>query len=237
MSIAFFDLDKTLLTLNSGELWIRRQVREGHISRFQAARAGLVILKYHLGFTSIEEALRRAFATLEGSTAAHWRTQTRRFYEEEVRPLFRKEGLKALQEHRSRGDRIVLLTSSTGYLSECVQEELGMDEILCTRFEVDETGTHTGRLLGSMCYGEGKLTYAKACAEAQGVKLEDCAFYTDSFADISVLEKVGKPVVVNPDRRLRSLAQQKRWPIVDWGAADPTALELLTMKPDTRAAG
>lgn len=237
MSIAFFDLDKTLLTLNSGELWIRRQVREGHITRFQAARAGFVILKYHLGFTSIEEALKRAFATLRGSSATEWRAQTRRFYDEEVRALFRGRGLAVLQEHRARGDRIVLLTSSTGYLSELVQEELKLDEILCTRFEVDDTGIHTGNVLGRMCYGDGKLTYAQACASAHGVRLEDCSFYTDSFADLPVLENVGKPVVVNPDRRLRAVAQRRSWPIVDWGAADPAALSSLHLASGARAAG
>ncbi len=224
MSIAFFDLDKTLLAANSGSLWIRRELREGHLTRFEAARAALWILRYHLGFTSIEAALERAIASLRGSPAAPLRERTRRFYEEEVRAQFRKRGIEVLEEHRARGDRLVLLTSSSGYLSECVDGDLRFDALLCTRLELDAGGVHTGRCEGELCYASGKLRHAEACATAFGVSLSDCTFYTDSFADVSVLEKVGRPIVVNPDRRLRSHSLARRWPIVDWGAADPNAL-------------
>ena len=64
-------------------------------------------------------------------------------------------------------------------------------------------GEHTGRSEGRLCYGSGKLDYAEAFARSRGVSLGECVFYTDSISDLPVLERVGRPVVVNPDGRLR----------------------------------
>jgi HAD superfamily hydrolase (TIGR01490 family) len=217
MSVAFFDLDKTLLAVNSGTLWIRRELALGHLSRFQALRASLWIARYHLGFVSMEDAVRAAIAQLAGTHAQTLQERTVAFYEEQVRPLYRPGALRALDEHRGAGERLVLLTSSSGYLSELVARDLRLDAILCNRFEVDERGLHTGRPLGAVCFGPGKRTHAEDYARQVGVPLSACAFYTDSYSDLSVLEVVGRPVAVHPDHRLRREAARRGWPVVDWG--------------------
>ncbi|WP_224245804.1 HAD family hydrolase [Hyalangium gracile] len=217
MSVAFFDLDKTLLAVNSGTLWIRRELALGHITRLQALRASLWIARYHLGFVSMEDAVLAAIGHLAGTPAQALQERTATFYEEQVRPLYRPGALRALEEHRGAGDRLVLLTSSSGYLSELVSRELRLDAILCNRFEVDERGLHTGRPLGAVCFGAGKRTHAEAYAREAGVLLSACSFYTDSYSDLPVLEVVGRPVVVHPDYRLRREAVRRGWPVVDWG--------------------
>lgn len=217
MSVAFFDLDKTLLAVNSGSLWIRRELSLGHITRMQALRASLWIARYHLGFVSMQDAVLAAISHLAGTPAQALQERTVTFYEEQVRPLYRPGALRALEEHRAAGDRLVLLTSSSGYLSELVSRELRLDAILCNRFEVDERGFHTGRPLGEVCFGSGKRTHAEGYASGVGVALSTCAFYTDSYSDLPVLEVVGKPVAVHPDYRLRREALRRGWPVVDWG--------------------
>jgi HAD superfamily hydrolase (TIGR01490 family) len=217
MSVAFFDLDKTLLAVNSGTLWIRRELALGHITRMQALRASLWIARYHLGFVSMEDAILVAISQLAGTSARAIQERTDTFYEEQVRPLYRPGALRMLEEHRTAGDRLVLLTSSSGYLSERVARELRLDAILCNRFEVDEQGLHTGRPLGAVCFGPGKRTHAEAYAREAGVPLSACTFYTDSYSDLSVLEVVGRPVAVHPDYRLRREALRRGWPVVDWG--------------------
>ncbi|HME91244.1 MAG TPA: haloacid dehalogenase-like hydrolase, partial [Myxococcaceae bacterium] len=87
----------------------------------------------------------------------------------------------------------------------------------CNRFEVDQRGLHTGRSIGALCFGAGKLQYASDFARGQGARLEDSVFYTDSYADRPLLEAVGRPVAVNPDRRLRRLATRRNWELLDWG--------------------
>jgi phosphoserine phosphatase len=102
--------------------------------------------------------------------------------------------------------------------------QLGLDHSLCNRFEVDGRGLHTGRPLGALCYGHGKVAHAEAYARERGVALESCAFYTDSYTDLPVLERVGRPVAVHPDPRLARVAKRRGWRVEDWSAPQPQAL-------------
>lgn len=120
--------------------------------------------------------------------------------------------------HRERGDRLVLLTSSSPYLSRHVQAELDLDDFICTRFEVIN-GVHTGKPERPMAFGPGKVTLARAMADREGVDLADCHFYSDSMSDLPMLEAVGHPVVVHPDHKLNRLAKRRGWLVQDWGAA------------------
>ena len=216
MPIAFFDLDRTILGVNSGSLWVKKELREGYISRWQAARAFGWLVRYHLGFARMDDALLTAIASLRGSEEATVRARTHAFWAEEVVGHIRPRAVEVIEGHRARGDALVLLTSSSNYLSECAGEALRLDAWLCNRFEVDEGGRYTGAPLGALCYGEGKLTHARALAEARGVDLAACAFYTDSASDLPVMWAVGRPVAVNPDPRLRREARARGWEIVDW---------------------
>ena len=214
--IAFFDLDRTLLDVNSGGLWVKSEYREGYISRWQLARALFDLLRYHLGVGSIEATLRGAIAFHRGVSGASLRARTETFFAREVEGRFRAGGLAALERHRARGDRLVLLTTSSKYLGDCVREKVGLDAVLATDFELDADGCLTGLAIEPLCFGEGKLVAARQYAEALGVDLAACTFYTDSIADRSVLEAVGRPVAVHPDPRLARLARRNDWPIVSW---------------------
>lgn len=217
MGIAFFDLDKTVLAVNSGRLWVQREVALGNLRRRQALQAGYWLVRYELGFASAEEMVAQAVAQTRGSRGDVLQARTEAFYRDEVRPTFRPGALQALAEHRRQGDTLTLLTSSSGYLSELVAEELGFDRVCCNRLEVDGAGLHTGKVEGRICFGAGKLDYARAEAQAASVPLSACAFYTDSFSDLPVLAQVGRPVAVNPDPRLKREARRRGWPVVDWG--------------------
>lgn len=221
MAIAFFDLDRTLISANSGTLWVRRELAHGHIGRWQALRAMLWIAGYQLGLATMEDALRRAIAMLEGLPERDLRERTSAFYAEQVRALYRPGARRAIARHRGEGDHLVLCTASSLYLSEWVARELGFDEMLCNRFEVDARGLHTGRSVGDVCFGAGKLRLAKAYADRHQVPLAECVFYTDSYSDLPMLEAVGRPVAVNPDRRLLRRARREGWPVVDWGRPLP----------------
>ncbi|MGA9523045.1 MAG: HAD-IB family hydrolase [Myxococcaceae bacterium] len=217
MSIAFFDLDKTLLSVNSGSLWFRSEFKRGYINWNQALQAFTWLSLYHLGFSRLEQSLLTTIAQLEGIRESDVVQRTRAFYEREVRHQFRPLARGIVERHRADGDALVLLTTSSNYVAEIVQEALGMDHILCSRFETDAQGRYTGRPLGPLCFGPGKLTLGRAYAESQGVPLSSCSFYTDSASDLPMMEAVGRPVAVHPDRRLRRIAKQRRWEIADWG--------------------
>jgi HAD superfamily hydrolase (TIGR01490 family) len=215
--IAFFDLDKTLICRNSAPLWIRFELADGRISRWQALHALTYVLRYSLGITDLDEAIRRSVATLNGQREADLVERARTFYEDLVRPLFRPGARAAIDVHRAAGDRLVLLTSSSNYVSERVCTDLVLDDYVCNRFEVDGDGVYTGRPIEPLCYGPGKVALAERYAADRGCRLVESTFYTDSVADLPMLEAVGRPVAVHPDPKLKRLARQRGWETVDWG--------------------
>ena len=212
--VAFFDLDRTLLGCNSATLWVRRQVREGHMSRWAAAQMGMMIGLYQLGMGNVEAAVNAAIRDLEGQSEDEIRRRTVQFWEEEVAHRFRPGAAAVLAKHRAQGEEIVLLTGSSTYMSECVGTVLDLDGALCSRFVVVD-GRFTGE--GTVCYGAAKLVAARAYLASSERTLADCAFYTDSYTDLPVMLEVGRPVAVHPDPRLRRHAKRQAWPIEDWG--------------------
>jgi HAD superfamily hydrolase (TIGR01490 family) len=217
MRIAFFDLDKTLISRNSATLWIRFELDGGRVTRWQALQALGWVVRYSLGAADMTSAIRRSVATLAGQRELEMRDRADRFYDELIRPLYRPGALAAIAAHRRAGDRTVLLTSSSNYVSERVCHDLALDDYVCNRFEVDRTGCYTGRAFEPLCFGAGKVVLARAYAGQCKAMLADSLFYTDSHSDVPMLEAVGCPVAVNPDPRLRRLARRRQWRVVDWG--------------------
>lgn len=216
MALALFDLDRTLIAVNSGKLWVQSELELGFVSRWQALRAAAWIGGYHLGFTRLEQVILDAIATLEGATEEEIRDRTDRFYAARVAGTYRPRARDVVSRHTASGDVVALLTSSSNYLCAPVQVELGIEHALCNRFEVVD-GRFSGKPEGPVCFGPGKLVHAQALAERLGLPLAEAAFYTDSISDLPVLEAVRTPVAVNPDPRLRRLAKQRGWAIEDWG--------------------
>jgi HAD superfamily hydrolase (TIGR01490 family) len=219
MAIAFFDLDRTLLSVNAGQLWVRREVRLGHMGRWQATKAAAWIFGYHLGFSRLEGVLEDAIGTLRGTPEADVIARTRTFYADEVLATYRPGAREAVERHRARGDVLALLSSTSSYLADPVMEALGIQHALCNRFEVDGAGLFTGKAVGSLCFGPGKLGHALALADQLGESLADATFYTDSASDLAVLEVVGHPVAVHPDPTLARIAAKRGWKVEDWGPA------------------
>jgi HAD superfamily hydrolase (TIGR01490 family) len=217
--IAFFDLDRTLLACNSAVPWLVEEVRRGHVGFVEALRTVGALARYRLGDGDLESALRWKISRSAGRDARATEQCTAAFYDRVLRGRMRPGGLAALQEHRARGERCVLLTAGTQHLSELVARDLGLDGVVCTVVEIDASGRYTGRVVGRPCFGHGKAAAAEAFAAAAGVPLSRCTFFTDSAADLPTLEAVGHPVAVNPDARLGRIARARGWPVVDWGAA------------------
>lgn len=215
MPLALFDVDRTLLSVNAGKLWVKAELRGGFISRWQATKAAVWIAGYHLGYGRVEQVIENAIATLAGDREETIQARTMAFYAEEIAGTYRRRAREVVERHKAAGDTLALLTSTSNYLAEPVQRELGISHALCNRFEVRD-GVFTGEPLRPLCFGPGKLAHARTFAEQLGEKLEDATFYTDSASDLAVLEAVGRPVVVHPDPTLGRIARKRGWPIEDW---------------------
>jgi HAD superfamily hydrolase (TIGR01490 family) len=217
MKIAFFDVDKTILAVNSGPLWVRREVRLGHLSRWQALRGFFWGVLYALGVARMERFLASAVETLRGQRERDLDQRTIDFWRDDVRALIRPAARAAIADHRARGDRVYLLTTSSTYLASEIAAELGCDGFLCNRMEVED-GRFTGRIVPPVCFGPGKVERARVLAAELGVALADCTYYGDSYSDLPVLLAVGHPVAVTPDPRLRREALRRGFRIEQWEA-------------------
>ncbi len=212
---AFFDMDKTLLSGSSAVLLARYMQKRGDLARQDTVRLLKALLSYKLGQLDMIETTRQIVRDLAGHSEADRIAYIRQWFVEHLIDYVTEEGRRWVEGHRRLGHRVALITASPSFTAEQLADHLGLarEDVMATRFEVRH-GLFTGRMLEPMIYGAGKLEVARAYAEAHNVDLAASYFYTDSIADRPLLDMVGYPVAVNPDRSLRRLAKDKGWAIV-----------------------
>jgi len=210
---AFFDLDRTVLTRSSASLWARFEYREGRMSAAQMLRMAWWTLQYRLAIIDMAAVTRHLVEDMRGQSEAELIARSDRWFEEMVKPCIAGRAVARIHEHLTQGHVVALLTASTPYVSAPVARALGLgDHYVCTRLEVNG-GTFTGRCVEPICYGPGKVYWARAFCTEYGLDLARSYFYTDSYTDLAMLEAVAHPVAVNPDARLRRHAERVGWPI------------------------
>jgi HAD superfamily hydrolase (TIGR01490 family) len=212
---AFFDMDKTVLAVNSGTLWLEHLVTHREIGTFDLARALWWLALYQLALVDGEFVFGEAAGTLKGQREADMRRICDHWFAHDVAPHITAGACARVAHHRASGHLLAVLSSSSPYASEPLGARLGIPHVLCTRLEVAD-GVFTGAVQGPVCFGRGKVQKAEAFAREQGVDLAASWFYTDSYSDLPMLERVGHPVAVNPDLRLGRHARAHRWPILSW---------------------
>jgi HAD superfamily hydrolase (TIGR01490 family) len=214
MYIAFFDLDHTILNTSSGRVMFRESYRHGIIGRKELFKAFLFTVLYRLGIMSEESIIRRWVGWYRGTSietfapiASDWVKQ--------LHSVIRNDARTEVQLHRDNGGRTVILSASTPFFCEQVKNTLGMDDIICTELEYVD-GRLTGKLKGSYCHGREKLSRARGYCLTQGVSMKDSYYYADSINDLPVLEEVGIPICVTPDKKLERIAMKRGWRISRW---------------------
>lgn len=207
---AFFDVDGTLLSVNSGSLYIRYLRRNGLLSAGDFALFVWGFLTYRLGIVNLDRMARLTSRWIAGRTEKEIIDQCRTWYDQEIRPHIRPEIIMEIDKHRDARRLIVLLTSGTHYLNDLIAADLSIEHVVATDLEVRD-GRFTGRPIPPICYGSGKLAKARRFAAEKGLRFEDCYFYSDSISDLPMLADVGHPVVVEPDPRLRWEAARRGW--------------------------
>lgn len=189
----------------------------GEISARELLRLLSVLLRYRVGLLDIPTLTRQLVAGMAGQREADRIAFSQRWFEEQLVNYVAARGREFLEQHRRAGHRLALITASPSYTADPLAAYLQIcpEDVLATRFEVRE-GHFTGRVVEPMCFREGKLYWAQRYAAAHGIDLSASYFYTDSIDDLPLLEAVGYPVAVNPDKALRQLALRRGWPIVQF---------------------
>jgi HAD superfamily hydrolase (TIGR01490 family) len=212
---AFFDLDKTIVSRSSSLALGRPLYRAGMVSRGQLMRGAYAQLVYLL-IGADEERMERLKEGMLQLTKGWDRAQIERLVEdvvlEVIDPLVYQEALDLIAEHRDADRRIYIVSSSPEEVVRPLARHFGVSGVIATRAQVGPDNRYTGEL-EFYAYGLQKADAIRALAERSGVSLEDSYAYTDSITDVPMLDAVGHPVAVNPDRELRRLADERGWEI------------------------
>jgi HAD superfamily hydrolase (TIGR01490 family) len=214
---AFFDIDNTVLEINSGRSWITYMRRTGKMGLVELVRSLGWLVQYRFGLLDFAAMAKRVASHYVGQHVAPLAKEVEEWFARVVAWAICREARDRIAEHRAKEHLPVLLTSATQFLTVPVARAVGVEHFLCTEIEVED-GVLTGRYIEPACYGPGKVARAEAFSAAHGIDLGKSFFYTDSFSDLPMLERVGEPRVVNPDPRLRRLAVERGWNIETWRA-------------------
>ena len=139
----------------------------------------------------------------------------RDWYQRDVEPLIAPAARVAVEHHRRAGHVVVLATGSTVYAARPVARGVAIEHVLATELEVDSAGAFTGRPR-TLCFGRHKVALAEAWAAREGVDLAASTFYSDSYNDLPMLERVGTAIAINPDARLLRHARRRNWATARW---------------------
>ena len=213
---AFFDLDRTLLDMNSSTLWAKHELLKRSISLQQFGRVLLWNALYHLSLIDMETAYEKALDHYRGRYYDDLDQETRRWFARDVAHHVRPGAPRALRQHREQGHTLVLLTSASAFAARAARDAWQLDDFISNDFPTDASGRLDGTFVAPLCYGDGKVVRARAWAEERGVDLMQSYFYSDSYSDAPMLRAVGKPRVISPDPRLSREARQRGWPVLQW---------------------
>ncbi|MGY1770348.1 HAD family hydrolase [Blastococcus sp. SYSU D00813] len=211
---AFFDLDKTIIAKSStlafgrpffeGGLINRRTVLKGAYAQFVFSLAGADADQME----RMRSQITRMATGWDVATVHEIVSET---LHEIVDPLVYAEAADLIEEHRAAGREIVIVSSSGAEMVQPIGQMLGADRVVATQM-VTEEGRYTGEI-AFYAYGENKAAAMREVAAEGGYDLADCYAYSDSVTDLPMLEAVGHPTAVNPDRGLRRAAAERGWPV------------------------
>jgi len=224
---AFFDLDKTVIAQASMVAFGRPFYREGLISRRHIVRAIYGQLVYmHLGASEQKLArIRESVLRLtRGWDQARVRTIVRETLEDVIEPLVYEEASELIAEHRAAGHKVFIVSASPEEIVAPLAEYLGVDEAIASRARIDEHGRYTGEM-AFYAYGPFKADAMRELAARDGIDLGGSYAYSDSYTDAPMLEAVGHPVAVNPDRVLLKLARERGWEVRNFAHPVPLRRE------------
>lgn len=237
---AFFDLDKTLIDADAGVLFGSHLLQLARIERDQAqglrkwrlraqyaafmgevlAKAVWVRTGYGLRLVKRSRVVRTAYTFFRDHPVEDFERALATFFEEELVRRVYPEVERVLEWHREQGHATVLITTGMVPIAKRYAERLGIDHVVACELVRDPSGRRlTGRVTGPL-YGADKADHAERLAVEHGWDLEASYAYTDHYSDLHLLERVGNPRPVHPDKRLAKVAAQRGWPVLDFTDAD-----------------
>ncbi|MCT4354623.1 HAD-IB family hydrolase [Streptomyces sp. Je 1-79] len=213
---AFFDLDKTVIAKSSTLTFSKSFYQGGLINRRAVLRTAYIQFVFLVGGADHDqmERMREYLSALcKGWNVSQVKELVAETLHELIDPIIYDEAASLIEEHHAAGRDVVIVSTSGAEVVEPIGEMLGADRVVATRMVVGDDGCFTGEV-EYYAYGPTKAEAIRELAESEGYDLSRCYAYSDSATDVPMLEAVGHPYAVNPDRALRREATAQDWPIL-----------------------
>lgn len=219
MRLALFDLDHTLIPLDSDHAWGEFTVRLGWRDGDAFRRANdAYYAHYKAGTLDIHDYVRFAVGAVRERGLAEGRRAHERFMAEVIRPAITEAARALVRRHQEAGDTVVVVTATNAFVTRPIAQAFGVEHLIAIDLDTDAGGELTGAIAGVPSFREGKVVRVEQWLADRGLRWSDLAhstFYSDSMNDLPLLEKVHEPVATNPDERLAHLARQRGWRILN----------------------
>lgn len=216
--IALFDLDHTLIPIDSDYEWGEFTIALGWCDATEFKRRNAEFFEqYRAGTLEIHDYVRFATQAMRDQGAIKSIAAHARFMDEIVHKVITPQAKALIEQHRQAGDDVVIVTATNDFVTCPIARAFGVTELIAVDLVRDAAGNVTGEISGTPSAREGKVTRVEQWLAARQLSWGDVhtTFYTDSMNDLALMEKVRQPVATNPDTRLRALANERGWRILD----------------------
>lgn len=218
MNLALFDLDHTLLPLDSDYSWGEFTIRLGWVDPVAfKQRNDAFFAQYQAGQLDVHDYVRFATQAVRERSPQDAQAAQAQFMDEVIRPHIKPQALDLIAHHRQRGDAIVIVTATNEFVTRPIAQALGVSELIAIELERDAQGRYTGEIAGTPSFRDGKVTRVAQWLAQRGLQWHQVhtTFYSDSTNDLPLLEQVNEPVATNPGDSLRTVAQARGWRVLE----------------------
>lgn len=209
---ALFDFDGTIIAGYSATAMLWEKIKRREMTAEEVVETINVMAQYSTGNMGFSGLMSGAAKFMKGVTEDSYFEFGEELYEKHIARKVYPEARALIEAHRAKGHTIAIVSSATIYQIEPTARDLDIEHVLCSQYEV-ENGEFTGNIIRPLCFGEGKVIAAEGLAAEYSLDLDNSYFYSDSYDDIELLERVGKPRPLNPNGKLREAARENDWPL------------------------
>ena len=216
MRLVLFDMDHTLVPADTGTIWSQFLQEQNLISLEKAQERAQFLADYQNGTLNVEEAYRFELGVLQSLERDLRKELLNQFFKDKVKPLITATALQTVAKHRKNGDYLIMITATLEEIASPIAEFFGMDHLIGGRGQIDAQGNYTGEVELEPCMGRGKLVHLEEWLVKTGNNPVEYTFYSDSHNDLPLLEQVDVAIAVDPDAKLRQIAQENNWQIISF---------------------
>jgi HAD superfamily hydrolase (TIGR01490 family) len=214
LALTIFDLDETLIGIDSDHAWGSYVVDKGLVDEGNYRETNQKFFDdYKQGIMDVDAYMKFSCGVLAKYDQAFLFTHRETFINERIRPNLLPKACSLIQSHQDNGDHVIVITATTDFVTQPIVDLLGIDTLIAPVAEI-VGGRYTGDIVGTVSIGEGKVTRLNEWLEGKDISMEESHFYSDSANDLPLLQEVTYPVAVDPDDKLTEIAKNNGWPII-----------------------